>query len=129
MKKHRGYIVVVVVAALLISITVAFVEKRTARATVPPLPGSQIRVIESYGLKPADTIGATIAKEIGAPENTFDFRAYSKKFPMGTFNEKRFRDANPDKYIFKEVNRREGIEVVVVFTNTPNINLAPFMTS
>lgn len=129
MTTRRGCTAVLVVAAIIILAVVMFVEKKTARATVTPLPGSKIRTIEFYGLQPADTIGVTIAKENGAPEKNYEFRAYSKKFPLGTFDKKRFNDDNPDKYAFKQVAPREGLEVVIIFTNNPNITLLPYLSS
>jgi len=125
MTKRRGCTAVVVLAIIL-TIFVAFVEKRTARATIPPLPGSRIRAIEYFNQRPADAIGATIAKSISAPDDKFEFHAFSKTLPIGTFDKAKFESDNPDKYAYKDINRREGIETVHVFTNNPNISLAPY---
>ncbi len=129
MTKHRGCTVVLAVVAIIIFSIVVFVEKRTARETVPPLPGSQLRVIEYFNQKPANAIGITIAKDIGAPDDKFKFQAFSKVLPAGTFDKARFEKDNPDKYVYRYINHREGIEVVHIFTNNPNVSLAPYCRS
>jgi len=125
-KQGRGCTVVVVVAAFIVFGAMALGEKFLANKTIPPLPGSKIRVIEYFNQKPADAIGAIVAKDIKAPEDKFQFRAFSRALPIGTFDREQFESDNPDKYVYPEKNCREGVEVIQVFTNDPNINLSPY---
>jgi len=124
MKTRTLIIVVAAFVVFIIGIMTAG-EHYLSENYVIPLPGSMIKTIIVYNGTVANRIGSIPASKItGIPTKNFGYIGYSKTLPLNSFSKEAYDNYYPQNFSYVEKNKREGIEVVQIYSNNSYIDIS-----